>query len=399
MKSIYRTLLLIIIAFASLDGLRDTFFYGNPISYTKELAVILLFLCLSYARVNKRQNLLTDSVYYYLFWILFLTSTFTMTFYFQGERLVRTEVLSFGGWSVWLKLAIQFLLIQSIIWLREEDYDAYKNTPKLYIYGVLFYCLFSLVFLTSGFAQNLTPRDWGGRYSIGYPTMDSYVLATAGLFLAYYFKYSIKKVLIGVIFFLLLLMQNTITGYLLIVFALFYLSISLPGKKKSLPIAFASALIITGIYLYFYVLESMGIFGALLIDKINGIFLGTQTSSSTIRQDQIAQLLSTISSEKIQSIFGLGGEAAFIVENNYIALYGLGGLFAIALFALIVIRTSYFGYKAKNRNLVLPAIGMYLIGGLSLISFYLFPFIFIFSFIIAESLQGRDQKGLMPAIH
>ena len=390
--AINRWLLITVILFATLDGLRDTFIPGNPISYIKEIAVFLLFINLLCARIKKSENIIRPGIIWHAGWMFFLIITLSTTIYFHGEKIGRADELSFGGASVWLKLLIQYLLIQALIWLREDSPSVYKSIPTTYITGALIYCALSIIALTTGLSERLTPRDWGGRYSIGYPTMDSYMLATAGLFVAYYMNARTAQKTLGIIIFAFLLMQNTITGYLLIFIGLAFLVIYLPGKKKITPVALIAALLIIGAYLYLYVLDSMGVFGALLIDKINGIFLGSQTASSTVRQDQIARLVALAASDPIQTLFGMGGEAAFIVENNYIALYGLGGVFAVILFFLALIKLTAAAIISENKKMLIPAIAMYLAGGLSLISFYLFPFIFAFAYIASESLTPKKSK-------
>lgn len=54
MKKIIHLLVTLVLLFATLDGLRDTFFPDNPISYIKELAVITLFFLLLMIAVRKK---------------------------------------------------------------------------------------------------------------------------------------------------------------------------------------------------------------------------------------------------------------------------------------------------------------------------------------------------------
>ena len=54
MKKIIHFLVTLVLLFATLDGLRDTFFPDNPISYIKELAAIALFSLLLMLVIRKK---------------------------------------------------------------------------------------------------------------------------------------------------------------------------------------------------------------------------------------------------------------------------------------------------------------------------------------------------------
>ncbi|WP_218779136.1 hypothetical protein, partial [Klebsiella michiganensis] len=57
MKKIIYFLVTLVLLFATLDGLRDTFFPDNPISYIKELAAITLFILLLMLMIRKKANI------------------------------------------------------------------------------------------------------------------------------------------------------------------------------------------------------------------------------------------------------------------------------------------------------------------------------------------------------
>ena len=392
MYSLVNICVFFISIFASIDGLRDTFFPGSIISYSKEIFVITLFTLLIYERIINGKNILTDNYFHYLLWAFVLIESALVTLYFSDKNFSRGEGLGFGGWSVWAKVLIGLLLVQSFSWLREfNNCTIYKNIPIYFLSGTVFYCILSIFYIATGLSDNLVQRDWQGRLSIGYPTMDSFVLVIACLFLVFFVKNKFILLFAHLLIVILLFMQNTISGYLMLLTYLIGLSFILKGNWKFLPIT--SILAITGlmIFSYFFIFDSLGIFGALIIDKINGLFLGTDTPSTSLRNEQIEHLKSLLLADKVTLFFGLGGEAAFLTENNIFANLGLGGIIGAIFNSIIFARILLCSIKSTTSKFIFPGAAIYVAGSLSLISLYLFPFVFFFAFLYSFAQEERQK--------
>ncbi|NCG54146.1 hypothetical protein [Serratia fonticola] len=396
MKSIVYVLLCIVIMTATLDGLRDTFIADNPISYIKEISCILLFavMLLIVLKRGLRFKLSFPLIFNFFFlFILLVTLVVTKEYNNSAAR----GGLAFGGWSVWTKVFVAFLLSNALMMLSKIYPDLFYRIPKFYIIGVLIYSLLTLLFITTGWVSLLPARNWYGRLSIGYPTMDSFVLICGCIFSFFFIhRRHIKLVCIS-IFSIVLVMQNTATGYFMITVLFLFMTLWLPRKWKILPPVILIGGLCIGYYAYTYWAENMGTFGALLTDKINGFILGNNTSSIDIRHMQIDVLLQDMRSSTFSMIFGKGGNEAFIVESQYYALFGFSGLMGLGLYSFLMI--FYFikwpvSFKLKtyySHSFIILI--MYAISVAGLIGFYLFPFVFIFAYLYAVYSTSESEHS------
>ncbi|MBW6012708.1 hypothetical protein CGB73_28105, partial [Klebsiella sp. 11263] len=165
----------LVLLFATLDGLRDTFFPDNPISYIKELAAITLFVLLLMLMIRKKAKISKGMIIGFNIFLLFLLFVSFATTKYADTTIIRAG-LGFGGWSVWIKLLALYCLINSLYFLSILYPDIYYKIPKRYANFTIMYCIVTLFFILTGLSNNLNSRNWAGRLSIGYPTMDSFVL-------------------------------------------------------------------------------------------------------------------------------------------------------------------------------------------------------------------------------
>lgn len=103
MKKIIKILVTVLLAFATLDGLRDTFLPDNPISYVKEIGAVLLFFLLFIISYKRKININSRFILVCNFFVLFLVLVSFVTTKYAISGATR-GTLSFGGWSVWIKL-------------------------------------------------------------------------------------------------------------------------------------------------------------------------------------------------------------------------------------------------------------------------------------------------------
>jgi hypothetical protein len=402
MKKIIKILVTVLLAFATLDGLRDTFLPDNPISYVKEIGAVLLFFLLFIISYKRKININSRFILVCNFFVLFLVLVSFVTTKYAISGATR-GTLSFGGWSVWIKLLSFYCLMNALYLLRCNYPSIFYKIPKTYIKFALFYCGLTFFFIFSGLSSQLTQRNWGGRLSIGYPTMDSLILIVAIVFSIYFIKSKIIKSLCVSIFLIVLLMQNTASGYVML-FVLFLCStVFLKGIYKVLPVLFTGVFCVLGFYVYNYWYMDMGAFGFLFVDKVNGFLLGSDTSSIELRQQQISYLMNDMNSYTLYSIFGKGGEEAYLVESTYYALYGFVGAAGVAIFASLFIFLLFkFPRSFRDSSFYchcLIIMVVFLISCAGLIGFYLFPMIFVLAYLISvystsEVTHENDIKEL-----
>ena len=391
MKIILFLSISLIVFFATNDGLRDTFFENSALSYLKESIVFILFLFLTIINIFSKHRVFTKGMATFNLVAFFLLATSFITTRMAGfENFLRADALSFGGWSVWIKVLVFVLLTNSLILLYKTDRIVYAAIPRLYITGVAFYSILTIFFVASGLNESLPMRDWHGRLSIGYPPMDSLVLVVSCVFSAFYVRNISCVVLLHLLFTIVLVMQNTVSGYLLFFGYLFFLVFMLRGKWKLIPLLSLSIGCIVLAYIYAYLATEMGAFGKLIINKINGFIFGSETASITIRQEQISYLLDVLKSDPLLFIFGIGGVGAFAVENQFYSILGMFGLIGICLYGTLFLYILFVSKRRKDYISCILVL-LYLIGSTSLTGLYLFPLIFVASYSISRFYLGYSN--------
>lgn len=386
MKKIIHLLLIILLFFATLDGLRDTFLADNPISYLKEITAIAIFFLLLLAAIRKKIKISNVTIIIFNVSLCFLLFVSFFTTKYADTSLSRAS-LSFGGWSVWVKFLSLYCILNSLYILKVIYPDLYYKIPKLYVNFTIVYCIVTLIFILTGYSSLLHSRNWSGRLSIGYPTMDSFVLVVAIIFSSFFEKNRLLKIFSITIFMVVLVMQNTATGYIMIAGVVLLSILSLQGFKKIIPIIITMPALYLGYLVYDSLWVYMGTFGSLFVDKVNGFIFGTDTSSIELRQIQIATLLKDMDTFLLYKVFGKGGSEAYLVESTYYAFYGFCGLIGIIL---LVISLLYFIVKTpfsfKNKTFYCHSFFVtfvFIASSSGLIGFYLFPFIFIYAYLVS----------------
>lgn len=400
-RYLFQPIIFILVMFATIDGLRDTFLPGSYISFLKEGFVVLLFIFYIYRGVwFFRKNTL---IFLMIFIFILIYSAVT-TYYNADIFNERGGELSYGGWSFWIKLIVALLLTNVLIWLKEEHHLLYRKIPYFYIAWVAFYCVLTIFFIISGLSSDLVPRNWDGRLSIGYPTMDSFVLIMGIVFVTF-IPYNTKyKFFLALLFFSVLIMQNTATGYILLITYLFLVSLCFKGVYRLFSIFVLLAFIFFLLYTYINLIDSLGNFGYLIQDKLNSIILGTSTSSVSIREGQINDLFLLLQSDLLSLIFGLGGSAGFSVENQYFSILAFSGLIGLFVYTSLLSYLPVEHYVLLQEEFAEKARGY---SGFSVVVDYHSAFkyapnggakIRISSFDLARSVAGFAHKNLKSKI-
>lgn len=380
-RKIMSFIIAVLTIWSTLDGFRDTFIPGNPVSYMKEfLPLVGIFVCLF---PGKGRELFPNDRY-----SLFILITLTAMLIFFA---VTTYILkvpagdlgsNFGGWAIWMK-SLTFLWLFLLFRLVQRSYASiFEKIPKLFIVGCIIYSMVTLFFILSGLYKLLPPRCWYGRLAIGYPTMDSLVLSVGMFFVAIEFR-GRKRIFFALLFACVLIMQNTATGYLMLCFFIATMIFWLPARWKFLPVLLFAAGAFLGIAAYEYFKTSGTLFGALFVDKANAFLFGGSTASVSIRSGQIVALKHDLFADPVTAIFGGGGGMAAYTENGYWSILGglgiLGAILYIMIFGYLLMRA----FATRHFIFIGSIIGFYLIGSLSLIGIYLYPFLFVLAYAAA----------------
>ncbi|MBU9838117.1 hypothetical protein J1786_25350 [Rahnella sp. L72c] len=232
--------------------------------------------------------------------------------------------------------------------------------------------------------------------------MDSLILIVAIIFSIYFMDNKVAKTLSITILSLVLIMQNTASGYMMLFILMTCSVFFLKRIYKILSLLLISSVFVLGFYIYNYWYVNMGDYGILLVDKINGFILGSDTSSIEIRQQQIQILMNDMNSYLLYSILGKGGGEAYLVENTYYALYGFMGILGVLLFALLFvfiflrIPKSFSQGTYYSHSIIITVV--YLISCAGLIGFYLYPMIFILAYLVSTySFKEPSHEFLLKA--
>lgn len=383
-------ILVLVIGFSVMDGMRDTFMEGSPLSYSKELLLIAGYFTLftlhpSKAIKFKRSFALTMAGLIYLLVNMIITTHF-LDEEIAGYGHLQSD-LSFGGWSIFIKVVALFFFCLFINALKITYPKIYKSIPTLYCGWAIIYCLTTIFFTVTGLADQLPQRCWYGRLSIGYPTMDAIILMTAIIFTTFSSVRILYKSVMIALFIAVIVMQNTASGYMAIGAYCILLAYHLPLKWKIAPISLMG-ISIAGLWaVYNYAHEYMGVFGGIIVDKINGFVFGHDTSSISARLAQIQNLNSDILSTPIGLIFGGGGSASYYVESQYYTVLGAWGVIGIVFFSAFYIFYTLDALIDRNRTSRASRIALittFMIGAIPLGGINLFPFLFHIAYMSSQ---------------
>ncbi len=247
------------------------------------------------------------------------------------------------------------------LYLRVRE-KAVEKIFKCFIYCSFLYSLLTIIlylFLPSLYAS--LPRQWYGRISIGYPTQDVYVLAISLVLLLENILNKTLSILISAVNVSCIIMQNTFTGYILIVFVFFIYFIRFGFFSKALILSFRF-LFCSCLFFYIYKnYEVFGNFGVLIKVKADSLILGgTDDPSFYLRLQQIAMMMKSLFSDWIFVLFGYGGIGGFSVESGVYSTLAFSGVLGIIIYVFTIL---YFLFLSiKNKSFILFSIpSMYIL--------------------------------------
>ncbi|HCD7199018.1 TPA: hypothetical protein NDY82_005333, partial [Klebsiella pneumoniae] len=226
------------------------------------------------------------------------------------------------------------------------------------------------------------PRQWYGRISIGYPTQDVYVLAISLVLLLENILNKTLSILISAVNVSCIIMQNTFTGYILIVFVFFIYFIRFGFFSKALILSLGFFLLMFVFYIYKNY-EVFGNFGVLIKVKADSLILGgTDDPSFYLRLQQIAMMMKSLFSDWIFVLFGYGGIGGFSVESGVYSTLAFSGVLGIIIYVFTIL---YFLFLSiKNKSFILFSIpSMYILSSFSISPIYLMSTYWTLGFLIA----------------
>ncbi|HBC8326732.1 hypothetical protein [Escherichia coli] len=382
-KHILCFLSLLCVAFAVFDGFRGTQYKPYfPLAFLRDLSVfvggVLGFFIIAKIKIQKSFALL-------VFLQIFICAYSFFTSFLVSDKAVFVRQLTLGGgigfWSKMLSMICICFLTYAYIHVSGKK--AVEKIFKCFIYFSFFYSLLTIIlylFLPSLYAS--LPRQWYGRISIGYPTQDVYILAVSLVLLLENILNKTLSILISAVNVSCILMQNTFTGYILIVFVFFIYFIRFGFFSKALILSLGCFLLIFIFYIYKNY-EIFGNFGVLIKVKADSLILGgTDDPSIYLRLQQIAMMMKSLYSDWIFILFGYGGIGGFSVESGVYSILAFSGVLGIVIYAFTIL---YFLFLSiKNKNFILFSIpSMYILSSFSISPIYLMSTYWTLGFLIA----------------
>ncbi|MEF3108396.1 hypothetical protein QFI91_04685 [Raoultella sp. WB_B2P2-3] len=374
---------LMCVAFAVFDGFRGTQYKPYfPFAFLRDFSVFvgggIGFFIISKTKIKRSFALL-------VFLQIFICAYSFFTSFLVSDKAVFVRQLTLGGgigfWSKMLSMICICFLTYAYINLSGKK--AVNKIFKFFIYCSFLYSLLTIIlyfFLPTLYAS--LPRQWYGRISIGYPTQDVYILAVSLILLLENLLNKTLSVLISAVNISCIFMQNTVTGYILIVFVFAIYFVRFGVFSKVLILSLGLFLLTFILYIYNNY-EVFGNFGVLIKVKADSIMLGgADDPSFYLRLQQIAMMMKSLFSDWIFVLFGYGGIGGFSVESGMYSTLAFSGLLGILIY---VFTLFYFLYLSiKNKNFILFSVpSMYILSSFSISPIYLMSTYWTLGFLIA----------------
>lgn len=367
----------------SFDGFRGTQYKPYfPFAFLRDLSVFvgggLGFFIIAKIKIQKSFALL-------VFLQIFICAYSFFTSFLVSDKAVFVRQLTLGGgigfWSKMLSMICICFLTYAYIYVSGKK--AVEKIFKCFIDCSFLYSLLTIIlylFLPSLYAS--LPRQWYGRISIGYPTQDVYVLAISLVLLLENILNKTLSILISAVNVSCIIMQNTFTGYILIVFVFFIYFIRFGFFSKALILSLGFFLLMFVFYIYKNY-EVFGNFGVLIKVKADSLILGgTDDPSFYLRLQQIAMMMKSLFSDWIFVLFGYGGIGGFSVESGVYSTLAFSGVLGIIIYVFTIL---YFLFLSiKNKSFILFSIpSMYILSSFSISPIYLMSTYWTLGFLIA----------------
>ncbi|MFY0195269.1 hypothetical protein [Raoultella planticola] len=374
---------LICVAFAVFDGFRGTQYKPYfPFAFLRDLSVFagggIGFFIIAKTKIKKSFALL-------VFLQVFICAYSFFTSFLVSDKAVFVRQLTLGGgigfWSKMLSMICICFLTYAYIHLCGRK--AVDKIFKFFIFCSFFYSLLTItlyLFLPSLYAS--LPRQWYGRISIGYPTQDVYVLAVSLVLLLDNLLNKTLSILISAVNVSCILMQNTFTGYILIVFVFIIYFVRFGFFSKALILSLGFFLLMFVFYIYKNY-EVFGNFGVLIKVKADSLIIGgTDDPSFYLRLQQIAMMMKSLFSDWIFVLFGYGGIGGFSVESGVYSTLAFAGVLGIIIYMVTLLYFLFLSVKAKNF-ILFSVPSMYILSSFSISPIYLMSTYWTLGFLIA----------------
>lgn len=390
-KNISLILINVVIFFAVLDGLRDTFLPQLSILRDLFICLTIVFSLLYHHKLkfNKTSTILIISFFFVAFY------TFFITLLVDPSTVYIREETSSGGFGFWSKYLSFVILIFFLTILFKTNKNYYKEKIiNIYIFYSIVYSLLTMIviFLLPSYYSSLEPRNWYGRLSIGYPTQDVLVLGVSLFFLSYTKLTKFFSLIVFIILSVVILMQNNFTGYMIFFTLLILKTINGSKLEKLSSTIFIILILLFSIYLYKFYYQ-FGTFGDLFKYKIDSQIFKTTTDAASVdaRIEQIKLLSKTLYSDNIFVIFGYGGIGGFSSENTLFSVIGFSGFLGLLIYLISIFWIIISSIKQKDFFIFGLAL-LYLVGAVSISAYYLISTYFIYAFLIAYTITNNKFK-------
>ncbi|HHP1589338.1 TPA: hypothetical protein ACR6N3_005324, partial [Klebsiella pneumoniae] len=197
---------------------------------------------------------------------------------------------------------------------------------------------------------------------------------------------SIYKIIIVLSNTLALFFQNTLTGFLLFAFVLFFYFLK-GGVRLKFIVIVILVCIFVGAGVVYNNSEQFSDFGMLLHNKIDSILYFSSSENDPsfyLRMQQKELMLKSIFSDPIFFLFGYGGIGGMAVESGLYSILGFAGTAGVIIYGVTLFYYIMRALVLKDM-LLFCLVSMYCISSVSIAPLYLMTTYWLFSFIIVYS--------------
>lgn len=383
---------IVCVFFSVFDGVRGVQFPSYfPFSLMRDTSLFTLFiLSLGFyknIKFDKEFSIIFISQIFILFYTLFtsvLVSNHSV--YVRSNNVVLYQEYG-AGVGVWMKMLTFIMLTYSTYCIAKVIKVSFLyKTMKWFVIAAFLYSIITIIIYTVFPQIAIKLSHWGGRLSLGYPTEDVCFLALSLVFIYYINMPSIYKIIIVLSNTLALFFQNTLTGFLLFAFVLFFYFLK-GGVRLKFIVIVILVCIFVGAGVVYNNSEKFSDFGMLLHNKIDSILYFSSSENDPsfyLRMQQKELMLKSIFSDPIFFLFGYGGIGGMAVESGLYSILGFAGTAGVIIYGVTLFYYIMRALVLKDM-LLFCLVSMYCISSVSIAPLYLMTTYWLFSFIIVYS--------------
>jgi len=386
--------LAILIFFVITDSIRDTFIENAAAGLIRDLMPPLCMALHFSIFLNNRVKLKWGTFTFIFLPLIILLALLIINASFHDAYSVTDMASELHHGSI--GVISKFVALISMTYLLTRFRMIVCKDSSIECYFITMFTLYAAITLILLIydSEGIINDKWAGRYSIGYPTLDSFIACVSIAFAISYLRSIVWKVFAVTLAVVFLLLQNTVTGFISLV--LLFISYGCFARTFLLKtVLFASAAFIPLAIFFIYSNQALfpQEFSSLVVSKVNNLILMTGNDSSfALRYAQAHDVISLMFRDWLNILYGGGPIGIFAVENGYIgaiASFGAVGIMVLTI-AVIYTLTKMSSAQANSRRCGCVVFLLLLVAFFSLSGFYLYAIIFVLSYFFSEASRGHQ---------